>query len=126
MQPTVKMGLREIWQADTRAKAVLAMDTFARKYHDNYKKAVLCLTNDKEPWLTFYDFPGEHWDHLRSRNSIGSVFAVVRDRTLRTHGALLQITAQLIVFKLVQTAAISGASLKIPQPLTSVIKDVAL
>ncbi|MGM0743616.1 MAG: IS256 family transposase, partial [Pseudomonadota bacterium] len=78
MQPTVKVDLREIWQADTRAAAETAMDTFSEKYGAKYEKAVTCLTKDKEALLTFYDFPAAHWDHLRTGNPIESVFATVR------------------------------------------------
>ena len=66
MQPTVKADLREIWQAETRAAAEAAMDTFSAKYGAKYEKAVTCLTKDQEALLTFYDFPADHWDHLRT------------------------------------------------------------
>ena len=92
-------------QAETRAAAETAMDTFAEKYGAKYDKAVTCLTKDRETLLTFYDFPGDHWDHLRTGNPIESVFATVRHRTVRTKGALSQKTAKLMVFKLVQAAA---------------------
>jgi putative transposase len=105
MQPAVKADLREIWQAETRAEAETATDTFAEKYGAKYEKAVTCLTKDREALLAFYDFPGEHWDHLRTGNPIESVFATVRHRTVRTKGALSQKTAKLMVFKLVQAAA---------------------
>ena len=83
MQPTVKADLREIWQAATRAAAEVAMDTFAEKYGAKYEKAVTCLTKDRDALLAFYDFPAEHWDHLRTGNPIESVFATVRHRTVR-------------------------------------------
>ena len=70
-----------------------------------FKKAVICLTKDRDALLTFYDFPAEHWDHLRTSNPIESVFATVRHRTVRTKGALSQDTARLMVFKLVMAAA---------------------
>ena len=105
MQPGVKSDLREIWQADTRAAAQIAMETFAEKYGTKYPKAVECLTKDKEALLAFYDLPAEHWDHLRTGNPIESVFATVRHRTVRTKGALSQKTAKLMVFKLVQAAS---------------------
>ncbi|MBY6059829.1 IS256 family transposase, partial [Leisingera daeponensis] len=78
MQPTVKADLREIWQAETRAKAKAAMDIFAEKYGIKYEKAVTCLTKDRDALLAFYDFPADHWDHLRTGNPIESVFATVR------------------------------------------------
>ena len=62
--------------------------------------------------LTFYDFPAEHWDHLRTSNPIESVFATVRHRTVRTKGALSQDTARLMVFKLVMAAAKTWRRLK--------------
>ena len=68
MQPTVKADLREIWHAETRAAAVVTMDTFAEKYGAKYDKAVTCLTKDREALLAFYDFPAEQWDHLRTGN----------------------------------------------------------
>jgi transposase-like protein len=87
MQQTVKTDLREIWQAAARTAAQTAMDTFAEKYGAKYEKAVTCLTKDREAMLAFYDFPAEHWDHLRTGNPIESVFATVRHRTVRSKGA---------------------------------------
>ena len=78
------------------------METFAEKYGAKYGKAVACLTKDREALLAFYDFPAEHWDHLRTANPIESVFATVRHRTVRTKGALSQKTAKLMVFTLVR------------------------
>lgn len=124
MQPTVKGDLREIWQADTRVAAETAMDTFSAKYGVKYEKAVTCLTKDKEALLTFYDFPGDHWDHLRTGNPIESVFATVRHRTVRTKGALSQKTAKLMVFKLVQAAAKTWRRLKGANQLPLVIEGV--
>ena len=124
MQPTVKGDLREIWQADTRAAAETAMDTFAEKYGAKYEKAVTCLTKDKEALLTFYDFPADHWDHLRTGNPIESVFATVRHRTVRTKGALSQKTAKLMVIKLVQAAANTWRRLKGANQLPLVIEGV--
>jgi hypothetical protein len=75
-------------------------------------KAVTCLVKDRDALLTFYDFPAEHWDHLRTSNPIESVFATVRHRTVRTKGALSQDTARLMVFKLVTAAAKTWRRLK--------------
>ena len=124
MQPTVKADLREIWQADTRAAAETAMDTFSQKYGAKYEKAVTCLTKDREALLAFYDFPGDHWDHLRTSNPIESVFATVRHRTVRTKGALSQKTARLMVFKLVQAAAKTWRRLKGANQLPLVTRGV--
>lgn len=124
MQPTVKADMREIWQADIRAAAETAMDIFSEKYGAKYEKAVTCLTKDREALLTFYDFPGDHWDHLRTGNPIESVFATVRHRTVRTKGALSQKTAKLMVFKLVQAAAKTWRRLKGANQLPLVIEGV--
>lgn len=124
MQPTVKADLREIWQADIRAAAETAMDIFSEKYGAKYEKAVTCLTKDREALLTFYDFPGDHRDHLRTGNPIESVFATVRHRTVRTKGALSQKTAKLMVFKLVQAAAKTWRRLKGANQLPLVIEGV--
>ena len=93
-----KADLREIWQAETRAVAQTAMNVFAEKYGAKYEKAVTCLTKDSVALLAVYDFPADHWDHLRTGNPIESVFATVRHRTVRTKGALSQKTAKLMVF----------------------------
>jgi putative transposase len=69
MQPAVKADLREIWQAETRAAAATAMDTFVEKYGAKYEKAVACLSKDREALLAFYDLPADHWVHLRKGNS---------------------------------------------------------
>src|SRR6476469_1110849 len=105
MAPTVKSDLRDIWQAETRAAAEAAMGTFAEKYATKYGNAVACLVKDREALLAFFDFPAEHWDHLRTANPIESVFATVRHRTVRTKGALSQKTAKLMVFTLVRAAS---------------------
>jgi transposase-like protein len=124
MQPTVKVDLREIWHADTRAAAEAAMNTFAEKYGAKYEKAVTCLTKDREALLAFYDFPADHWDHLRTGNPIESVFATVRHRTVRTKGALSQKTAKLMVFKLVQAAGKTWRRLKGANQLPLVVEGV--
>jgi transposase-like protein len=124
MHPAVKADLREIWQAETRAAAEVAMDTFAEKFGTKYEKAVTCLTKDREALLAFYSFPAEHWDHLRTGNPIESVFATVRHRTVRTKGALSQKTAKLMVFKLVQAAAKTWRRLKGANQLPQVVEGV--
>jgi putative transposase len=122
VQPAAKQDLREIWQAPDRATAAAAVITFAEKYAAKYEKAVACLTKDREVLLTFYDFPAEHWDHLRTSNPIESVFATVRHRTVRTKGALSRDTARLMVFKLVMAAAKTWRRLKGENQLPKVIR----
>ena len=124
MQPAVKADLREIWQAETRAAAETAMHTFVEKYGAKYEKAVTCLTKDREALLAFYDFPADHWDHLRTANPIESVFATVRHRTVRTKGALSQKTAKIMVFTLIKAAAKTWRRLKGANQLPLVIEGV--
>ncbi len=122
VQPAAKADLREIWMAPDRAEA--AIETFAEKYGSKYDKAVACLTKDGNALLTFYDFPAEHWDHLRTSNPIESVFATVRHRTVRTKGALSQDTARLMVFKLVMAAAKTWRRLKGENQLPKLIQGI--
>jgi transposase-like protein len=78
MQPAVTADLREISNAETRAAALAAIEIFKEKYAAKYARGVACLTKDTEALLAFYDFPGEHWEHLRTSNPIESVFATPR------------------------------------------------
>jgi putative transposase len=124
VQPAAKADLREVWMAPDRTTAAAAIETFAEKYGAKYEKAVTCLLKDRSALLTFYDFPAEHWDHLRTSNPIESVFATVRHRTVRTKGALSQDTARLMVFKLVMAAAKTWRKLKGENQLPKVIQGV--
>jgi putative transposase len=124
LQANARQDLREIWLAPDRATAEAALATFAAKYAPKYDRAVACLVKDREALLTFFDFPAEHWDHLRSSNPIESVFATVRHRTVRTKGALSQETAKLMVFKLVMAAARTWRRLKGENQLPKVIEGV--
>ena len=104
--------------------AEAAIDAFADKYGAKDDKAVACLTKDREALLAFFDFPAEHWDHLRTSNPIESVFATVRHRTVRTKGALSQRTAKLMVFKLVLAAAKTWRRLKGQNQLPKLVEGV--
>ena len=96
----------------------------ATKYGAKYDKAVACLTKDRDALLTFYDFPAEHWDHLRTSNPVESVFATVRHRTVRAKGAMSQDTARLMVFKLIMAAAKTWRRLKGENQLPKVIQGI--
>jgi transposase-like protein len=122
LQPNAHKDLREIWLAPDRASAEGAMTTFAEKYAPKYDKAVDCLIKDRETLLTFFDFPADHWDHLRTTNPIESVFATVRHRTVRMKGALSQHTARLMVFKLVMAASKTWRRLQGQNQLPKVVK----
>jgi putative transposase len=103
-QPKAKRALQEIWMAETKADADAAFDAFIESYQIKYEKAVECLNKDRDVLLTFYDFPAEHWKHLRTTNPIESTFATVRHRTVRSKGCLSNRTALAMVFKLVEAA----------------------
>jgi putative transposase len=125
MQPAVTADLREVSRAQTRAAALAAVEVFKEKYGVKYERGVTCLTKDVDALLAFYDFPAEHWDHLRTSNPIESVFATVRHRTVRTKGALSQKTARLMVFTLVQAASKKWRRLKGANQLPRVIEGVS-
>jgi putative transposase len=103
-QPKAKRSLQEIWMAETRADAAAAFDGFIEAYELKYEKAAECLEKDRDALLAFYDFPAEHWKHLRTSNPIESTFATVRHRTIRSKGCLSNTTALAMVFKLVEAA----------------------
>ena len=89
-----------------------------------YNDAVKCLLKDRDTLLTFFDFPAEHWAHLRTSNPIESVFATVRHRTERTKGALSQDTAKIMVFKLIMAASKTWRRLKGRNQLPKLIGGV--
>jgi putative transposase len=103
-QPKAKRALQEIWMGETKSAAVTAFDAFIESYELKYAKAAQCLAKDRDALLAFYDFPAEHWKHLRTTNPIESTFATVRHRTVRSKGCLSNRTALAMVFKLVEAA----------------------
>ena len=104
VQPKAKSDLSEIWMAATREDASKAFDTFLSKYDAKYPKATKCLEKDREALLAFYDFPADHWQHLRTTNPIESTFATVRLRHNRTKGNGNRAASLAMVFKLAQAA----------------------
>ncbi len=103
-QPKAKRALQEIWMAETKVAAELAFGAFIGSYALKYEKAADCLNKDRDTLLAIYDFPAEHWKHLRTTNPIESTFATVRHRTIRSKGCLSNKTALAMVFKLVEGA----------------------
>lgn len=103
-QPKAKRSLQEIWMAETKVAAQAAFDAFIESYALKYEKAADCLAKDRDTLLAFYDFPAEHWKHLRTTNPIESTFATVRHRTIRSKGCLSNKTALAMVFKLAEGA----------------------
>jgi putative transposase len=69
-KPKAKRALQEIWMAETKKDALAAFDAFVEAWGVKYDKAVECLTKDREALLAFYDFPAEHWKHLRTTDEI--------------------------------------------------------
>jgi putative transposase len=99
-----KRALQEIWMAETKKDALAAFDAFVETWGVKYDKAVECLIKDREALLAFYDFPAEHWKHLRTTNVIESSFATIRHRTVRSKGCLSNKTALAMIFKLAEAA----------------------
>jgi transposase-like protein len=100
VQAKAKAGLHEIWMAETKKEAEVAFDQFVANYGAKYPKATDCLAKDRGALLAFYDFPAEHWIHIRSSNVIESSFATVRHRTDRTKGCLNRDGMLAMIYKL--------------------------
>jgi transposase-like protein len=122
VQGKAKADLHEIWMAETREKAEKAFDAFIAKYKAKYSKAVECLTRDREVLMTFYDFPAEHWVHLRTTNPVESTFATVRLRHCRTKGNGSRIACLTMVFKLMEMAQRHWRKLNQPELTCEVLK----
>jgi putative transposase len=123
-QPKAKRSLQEIWMAETSKDAEAAFDAFIGAYELKYDKAAECLAKDRQALLAFYDFPAEHWKHLRTSNPIESTFATVRHRTIRSKGCLSNKTALAMVFKLVDAAQKSWRRLDGHNQLPKLIQGV--
>lgn len=104
-QPKAKRMLHDIWQADIREEASRALDAFVEDYQPKHPKAVECLVEDRDELLGFYDFPAEHWRHLRTTNPIESTFATIRLRHKRTKGCGSRVASLTMMFKLAESAA---------------------
>lgn len=105
VQARAKEALHEIWMAETREDAYKAFDRFGEMYGAKYSKAWECLRKDKEELLAFYDFPAEHWKHLRTTNPIESTFATIRLRHRKTKGSGTRKTSLVMMFKLADAAS---------------------
>jgi transposase-like protein len=124
LQPEAKGKLHQIWMAATRAEAEQAFELFLETYRAKYPKATECLAKDRSVLLTFYDFPAEHWIHLRTTNPIESTFATVRLRHRRTKGNGSRVACLTMVFKLMQSASKKWRLLNGSQLLPEVIAGV--
>ena len=124
LQKKAKGRLQDIWMAETRKDAESAFDFFLEAYGPKYDKAAACLAKDRDVLLTFYDFPAEHWKHVRTTNPIESTFATVRLRTYRTKGCLSRKTAMAMFFKLCQCAQRKWRKLDGSNHLAEIIRGV--
>lgn len=104
VQAIAKSQLQDIWMSETRESAYKAFDHFIKLYEAKHYKATECLLKDKEELLAFYDFPAEHWAHIRTSNPIESTFATVRHRTYKSKGCFSRTTILTMVFKLCESA----------------------
>ena len=104
VRPEGKRLIHEIYLAPRKKEALEAFDQFVQLFEAKYPRATECLLKDKEETLTFFNFPAEHWRHIRSTNAIESTFATIRLRTYKTRGCLSRKTALAMVFKLSQAA----------------------
>jgi hypothetical protein len=102
LHPKAKRALQEIWMAEAKKDALAGFDAFVETWGVKYHKAVECLIKDREALRAFYDFPAEHWKHLRTTNVIESSFATIRHRTVK--GCLSNKTALAMIFKLAEAA----------------------
>ena len=124
VQPRMKESLQDIWMAETRDEAYKAFRLFEQRYGAKYPKATECLVKDKDEMLAFYDFPAEHWAHVRTTNPIESMFATVRLRTNKTKSCGSRKTTLAMAFKLMKTAASNWRRLRGFKLLADVIKGV--
>jgi len=121
VQPNAKKALQEIWMAEDRASAEKAFEHFVQAYQARYPKAVACLEKDREALLTFYDFPAEHWVHIRTTNPIESTFATIRHRTDRARGCVRRNTMLAMIYKLGMRAEKRGRWMREFEYLAKVI-----
>ncbi len=123
-QPKAKQALHEIWQAETKEDAEKSFDLFITTYDAKFPKSTLCLQKDREELLTFYDYPAQHWQSIRTSNPIESTFGTIRHRTKRAKGCLSRDGMLHMMFKLSQCAEGKWRKLRGFDFLSKVIKGV--
>lgn len=124
LQSAAKSKLQDIWHADNKDEAERLFNDFTRVYGAKYPKVEQCLVKDRDALLTFYDFPAEHWRHIRTTNPIESTFATVRLRTAKVRGCFSASTVITMAFKLCQCAEKRWIRLHRPERLAEVIRGV--
>ena len=124
VQPRMKKALQDIWMAETRDDAYHAFSTFQKRFEAKYPKATDCLVKDKAEMLAFYDYPAEHWVHIRTTNPIESMFATVRLRTNKTKNCGNRKTTLMMAYKLMRCAETKWRRLRGFKRLADVVRDV--
>jgi putative transposase len=124
LQSQAKKDIHEIYQSPTKQDALKAFDRFVKVYEAKYPKAVACLLKTKDQTLAFYEFPAEHWRHIRSTNVIESTFSTVRLRTYKTRGCCKEESILPLVFKLVDSASQRWQKLHSSNIIPLVLKGV--
>lgn len=124
LQAKAKQQIHDIWLNETKEDANKSFDFFIKTYQAKYSNATECLAKDRDELLVFYDFPAEHWKHIRTTNPIESTFATVKLRTAKTRGCLSRKTAFTMVFKLLESAQKRWRKLRGPNRVAEVIRGV--
>lgn len=123
-QAKAKQQIHDIWMNETKEEAQKSFDLFIETYQAKYPNATECLAKDRDALMAFYDFPAEHWKHIRTTNPIESTFATVKLRTAKTRGCLSRKTAFTMVFKLLESAQKRWRKLRGPNRVAEVIRGV--
>ena len=124
LQAKAKEALHQIWMAENKTHATRKLDAFIRTYETKYPKAAACLEKEREVLLTFYDFPAEHWKHIRTTNPIESTFSTVRLRTAKVRSRFSSLTILTMAFQLCRCAQKRWIRLYHPERLAEVIRKV--
>lgn len=124
VQPGAKQLIHEMYMAETKTDALAAFEDFVARYEAKYPKAVACLVKDRETLFAFYDFPAEHWAHIRTTNPIESTFATVRHRHRQTKGCGSRLASLTMVFKLAREAEKHWRKINAHRLIVKVIEGV--
>lgn len=124
LQSKAKSDIQAIWMAESKDEATKAILVFKDKYQAKYERAVHCLVKDQKELLSFYDFPAEHWYHIRTTNAIESTFSTLRHRTVRVKGAFSKDSAMAMMFQLAIEAEKSWRKIKGAERLAEIIQGV--
>jgi transposase-like protein len=123
-QKEVKVVLQEMYYTSTKEQALGLMDRFARRYHEEYPRAVGCLLKDREALLTYYSYPRDHWPSLKTTNPIESIFASVKLRTNAARRIKSTRSALYLIFQLIARAQKRWRRINAPQMVQKVIERI--